>query len=379
MENFIAYNPTKIHFGKDVTDSLGEVVKQYGNNVLLIYGKGSVIKYGYYDRIIKPLKAIKVKITEYSGIKPNPVVEDVDSAVELSLKENVEMIVALGGGSVIDTAKIISLCIPGRFKGWDVMKRKVEPSSAIPLIAVLTLAATGTEMNGAAVIQNHTTQEKIGYVNELAYPRHSFLDPQFTATVPFEYTSFGIVDLIAHALEAYFGKGDVSLSDRIVFSIIKDAMHYAPLLLNDLENYEYRANIMLDATCALNGMTNYGRKSGDWGVHAIGHQLSLLYDVPHGASLSIAYPAWLRLHKNRIPDRILQLGEKLFNTNSVEKTIEQLIKFFVSVKSPVHLTDIGIGNSKKAEIIELMNKNKITGLNHNLSKEDHASLVNYMM
>jgi len=379
MENFIAYNPTKIHFGKDVTDSLGEVVKQYGNNVLLIYGKGSVIKYGYYDRIIKSLKAIKVKITEYSGIKPNPVVEDVDNAVELSLKENVEMIVALGGGSVIDTAKIISLCIPGRFKGWDVMKRKVEPSSAIPLIAVLTLAATGTEMNGAAVIQNHTTQEKIGYVNELAYPRHSFLDPQFTATVPFKYTSFGIVDLIAHALEAYFGKGDVSLSDRFVFSIIKDAMHYAPLLLNDLENYEYRANIMLDATCALNGMTNYGRKSGDWGVHAIGHQLSLLYNVPHGASLSIAYPAWLRLHKNRIPDRILQLGEKLFNTNSVEKTIEQLIKFFISVKSPVHLTDIGIENSKKAEIIELMNKNKITGLNHNLSKEDHASLVNYMM
>ncbi|GAH50038.1 unnamed protein product, partial [marine sediment metagenome] len=134
-----------------------------------------------------------------------------------------------------------------------------------------------------------------------------------------------------------------------------------------------------DATCALNGMTNYGRKSGDWGVHAIGHQLSLLYDMPHGASLSIAYPAWLRLHKNRIPDRILQLGKAIFNTNSVEKTIEQLIRFFVSVKSPVHLTDIGIENSKKAEIIELMNKNKITGLNHNLSKEDHASLVNYMM
>jgi len=379
MENFIAYNPTKIHFGKDVTDSLGEVVKQYGNNVLLIYGKGSVIKYGYYDRIIKPLKAIKVKITEYSGIKPNPVVEDVDSAVELSLKENVEVIVALGGGSVIDTAKIISLCIPGRFKGWDVMKRKVEPLSSIPLIAVLTLAATGTEMNGAAVIQNHTTREKIGYINELSYPRHSFLDPQFTATVPFEYTAYGIVDLIAHALEAYFGKGDVSLSDRFVFSIIKDAMHYAPLLLNDLENYEYRANIMLDATCALNGMTNYGRKSGDWGVHAIGHQLSLLYDVPHGASLSIAYPAWLRLHKNRMTDRILQLGKAIFNTNSVEKTIEQLIKFFVSVNSPVHLTDIGIGNGKKAEIIELMNKNKITGLNHALSNEDHASLVNYMM
>jgi alcohol dehydrogenase YqhD (iron-dependent ADH family) len=379
MENFIAYNPTRIHFGKDVTDSLGETVLQFGKNVLLIYGKGSVIKYGYYKRIIEQLKVINAKITEYSGIKPNPVIEDVDKAVELSIEKNIEVIIALGGGSVIDTAKIISLCLPQRLKGWDIMIGKVEPSSAIPLIAILTLAATGTEMNGTAVIQNHETQEKLGYFNELSFPKYSFLDPQFTTTVPFDYTAYGIVDLIAHALEAYFGKGDVTLSDRFVVAIIKDAMHYAPLLLNDLENYNYRANIMLDATCALNGITSYGRQRGDWGVHAIGHQLSMLYDVPHGASLSIAYPAWLKLHKNKIPDRILQIGKELFKTTSVDETIERLTDFFISVNSPVHLSDIGIDNSCKSEIIALMNKNKITGLNHTLSDEDYVSIVNFMM
>ncbi|MCD6598819.1 MAG: iron-containing alcohol dehydrogenase, partial [Bacteroidales bacterium] len=208
MENFIAYNPTRLHFGKDVTNILGRTAKQYGKRVLLIYGQGSVKKYGYYDQIMGQLGKAGLEVIEYPGIKPNPVVEDVDAAAELGRKEEIDVIVALGGGSVIDSAKITALAIASGKKAWDIMKNKVILRNSTPLITVLTLAATGTEMNAAAVIQNHETGEKIGLVNELNFPKHSFLDPQFTVSVPLDYTAYGVADLIAHALEAYFGEGD---------------------------------------------------------------------------------------------------------------------------------------------------------------------------
>ncbi len=379
MQNFIAYNPTKIHFGRGVTESLGEVVRAFGNKTMLVYGKGSAVKYGYYDLIREQLQSAGLEIIEFSGIKPNPIIEDVDHGIQTGASEQVDSIVALGGGSVIDSAKIISLGIPGNSPGWDIMKGKVIPDQSIPLITILTLAATGSEMNGAAVIQNHTTQEKIGYVNELSFPKHSFLDPEFTLSVPHDYTAYGIVDLIAHALETWFSKVPVSLTDRFIVSIIRDAMHYGPLLLKQLDNYDYRANIMLDAMCALNGMTSYGRDRGDWGVHAIGHQLSLLYDLAHGATLSIAYPAWLKLQTSRIGDRIAELGKDLFGVGSADETIDHLIQFFVSLKCPVHLSDLGMDNGKKAEIVKIMNQNRVSGINHPLSNEDHTALVNLMM
>lgn len=379
MENFIAYNPVKLHFGRNITNELGNVAASYGKNILLVYGKGSVKKHGYYDLIVEQLKSVDCRIYEFSGIKPNPLVDDVDDAVKYAIDKSIDAIVALGGGSVIDSAKIISVCIPGNHKGWDIMKRNVTPNKAIPVIAILTLAATGTEMNSNAVLQNPATMEKIGYNIKHTFPAHSFLDPQFTYSVPPDQTAYGIVDLIAHTLEIFFGKGDSSLSDRFIASIIRDAMHYGPLLMKELRNYDYRANIMWDATCALNGITSWGKEDGDWGVHAIGHQLSMLYDLPHGATLSIVYPAWLKLQRNRIPERIQTLGKLIFDTENAEETTENLTRFFASLNSPVNLAEVLIGNDKKTEIIELMNKNKVTGFNHKLSDNDHVLLVNHMM
>ncbi|MBA7559670.1 NADH-dependent butanol dehydrogenase A [subsurface metagenome] len=379
MENFIAYNPVKLHFGKNVTNELGNVVASYGNNILLIYGKGSVKEYGYYDIVVKQLKSANCKIFEFSGIKPNPLIDDVDAAVKYASDKSIDAIVALGGGSVIDSAKIISVCIPGNFKGWDIMKSKVIPDAAVPVIAILTLAATGTEMNPNAVLQNPATMEKIGYYNEHTFPAHSFLDPQFTFSVPPEQTACGIIDLIAHALENFFGKGESNLSDLFIASIIRDAIHYGPLVMKEPRNYDYRANIMWDATCALNGVTAWGKASGDWGVHAIGHQLSMLYDLPHGATLSIAYPAWLKLQLNRIPERIQTLGKLIFNNKDAKETIDNFISFFSSLDGPVSLADVLIGNDKKAEIINLMKKNKVSGFYHKLSDNDHMLLVNHMM
>lgn len=378
MENFIAYNPVKLHFGANIIDTLGSTVKNYGNKVLLVYGKGSVKKYGYYNQVVEQLKNSGLEIFEYSGIKSNPIIEDVEEASLFGRKNKIDVIVALGGGSVIDSSKIMALSIATGEKPWDFMTWELTPQKAVPLITVLTLAATGTEMNAAAVVQNHTTGQKIGYVNELMFPKHSFLDPKFTVSVPRNYTTYGIVDLIAHALEAFFGQGEPSITDQITIDIIKDAMRWGPLLLDDLTNIDLRTNIMLDATLALNGLTNYGKKSGDWGVHLIGHELSLLFDTPHGASLSVAYPAWLRLQKDRIPERIIRLGKGLFDVDSVDDTISELVSFFSKIGSPVSLNEIDLDIGRKTEIIVQLNKNKVSGMNHELSNLDHEKLVEFM-
>ncbi len=379
IKNFIAYNPTRLHFGKNVTDNLGNIVKKYGNRVLLTYGKGSVKKYGYYDKVVKNLLEAKLHIIDFHGIKPNPEVEKVRKAVELSKEKNIDVIVALGGGSVIDSSKIIALALANDEDPWNFMSWQVTPKKTVPLICVLTIAATGTEMNGAAVLQNKTTGQKLGYVNQLNYPKESFLDPSFTKTVPADYTAYGIVDLIAHALEAFFGDGEPSVIDKITISIIKDAMEWAPLLIKNLDNYDLRANMMLDATLALNGLTSYGKKNGDWGVHAIGHELSFLFDTPHGATLSIAYPAWLKLLKERIPQRIHTLGKLLFDINDVNKTIELLQNFFKNIHSPVSLHEAGIETREKNKIISQLNKNKVTGMNYKLTIDDHIKLVEMML
>jgi len=234
-------------------------------------------------------------------------------------------------------------------------------------------------MNAAAVVQNHKTGQKIGYVHPLNFPKDAFLDPQFTATVPANYTAYGIVDLIAHALEAYFGEGEPSVIDRITFAIIKDTIHWGSQLMNDLTNYDLRANIMLDATLALNGLTTYGKVVGDWGVHTMGHELSLLYDTPHGASLSIAYPAWLKLQKDKISERIVKLGKGVFDVNTADETIEALTAFFIAIQSPVSLTEIGLDASNRPEIIEQFRKNGVSGMHHKLTNEDYIKLVNLMM
>jgi alcohol dehydrogenase YqhD (iron-dependent ADH family) len=379
MENFVLYNPVNLQFGKGVLSNLGTLARPLGKKALLIYGKGSVRRNGVYDEVILQLKSAGIEICEYSGIKSNPVIEDVDAAVKIGIEKQVDFIVAAGGGSVIDSSKIIALCIPEKLHGWDVMKRKVIPSKAIPLLAVLTLAATGTEMNPVAVVQNHQTDEKIGYGHPLAFPKYSFLDPTFTHSVPANYTAYGIADLIAHSLEAFFTGGHSPLSDRISCSIILEAMQAGPLLLQNLNSYELRARIMYSATLALNGITAPGRiNNGDWAVHGLGHVLSLLHDVPHGASLTIVYPAWLKLHQDRIPDRIKQLGLLLFNDPSIEGCINKLESFFRAIQCPLKLEEAGIHPEDHARIEEVMKKNKVTGTSHSLSTEDYSRLVQLM-
>lgn len=379
MENFIAYNPVKLHFGKDVVKDLGEAALALGRKALLVYGGGSVLKNGSYNATVDQLKANKIDIVEYNGIKPNPLVTSVDEAAALGTKEGVDLVIAVGGGSVIDSAKIIAVCIADGVKGWDIMTGKHVPMNTLPVITVLTLAATGTEMNPTSVLQNPETNDKRGFRHPVMSPKHSFLDPTYTQTVPRDYTAYGIVDLIAHCLEAWFGKGEASLSDRIVISIIQEAIEYGPALMNNLDDYDLRSHIMWAATCALNDSTMHARSSGDWGVHGLGHILSYLYDTAHGATLSIFYPAWMRHIGSKNPERIIELGKRLFEVDTVIETIEKFEQLFKELGSPIRAAEAGIGIDKSEEILELMRKHRVSGMHHRLSEEDREEIVGMIM
>ncbi|HNX44833.1 MAG TPA: iron-containing alcohol dehydrogenase [Bacteroidales bacterium] len=377
MENFTAYNPVKLHFGKGVIDTLAATVKPLGKKVLLVYGKGSVKRSGLYHKISAQLETAGATIFEYGGIKSNPTVKDVDKAAAVGRDNEVDYIVAVGGGSVIDSAKIISITIPVSHSAWKFYEYRAKPVKAVPLVAVLTLAATGSEMNPFAVLQNEETGRKDGYGSDLLFPLHSFLDPEVTYTVPRDYTAYGIADLIAHCLESYFGKGDCTLSDRFISAIIADAMEWGPHLMNNLTGYDERAAIMYDATMALNLMTSYGKANGDWGVHDLGHILSLLYDIPHGASLSILFPAWMKQLRDPAGSRISKLGNSLFGTPGVDDTIARFEAFFGTIGSPVRLSQVGIGEDKFEEIIRVMVRNKAQGNHFKLTEEDYRGIFEW--
>jgi alcohol dehydrogenase YqhD (iron-dependent ADH family) len=208
------------------------------------------------------------------------------------------------------------------------------------------------------------------------YPAHSFLDPQLTVTVPRNYTAYGIADLIAHCFEGWFGAGEATLSDRFIIAIVQEAMKYGPELLRDLGNYELREKIMYAATMALNGLTMRGKKSGDWAVHGIGHILSLLYDIPHGASLSIVYPAWMKYIEGKHPDRIGALGTGIFNQLlTSHETIWRIEEMFRSLECPVRLSETGIKGISKQKILEMLVINKVSGDNYKLNEEDLRKIV----
>jgi len=381
MENFIAYNPTKLYFGKQVLNDLPKEISDFGTKVLLITGQGSVKKYGYYDLVVNKLKEEGKEIIAFSGIKPNPTLDTAEQAVALARKEQVDFILALGGGSVIDSAKIINMAYANDLPVWDIMKHNVKPVKKVPLVAVLTLAATGTEMNGAAVLQNHQTLEKIGYFSPLMYPDISFLDPTFTLTVPENQTVNGIVDLVAHSLEAFFAGGIAPLSDRFIAAIILETMDYAKSLLKDLNNYELRARMMWSATVAENGSTMHGREfSGDWGTHALAHHISLLWDMPHGQTLSVVFPAWMKAMSYKIEKRLQDLGSLLTGKDEINtgETIQLIENFFKNIGAPVTFNELGLGENEKKELLDLWTINKPSGLKISLNENDYQRIISLM-
>lgn len=382
MENFQYYNPTKILFGKDVVDQLCNEIAPYGNKALIIIGQGSVKKIGLYARVLSLLNICGVHHVTYEGIKSNPLVQDADEAIALAKAEKVDMIIAIGGGSVIDTAKAVAMGFYVDHSVWHFYLQKVgRPSKALPLFNILTLAATGTEMNSGTVLQDDTSGMKKGYGAPCLFPTVSFLDPSFTVSVPLNYTAYGIADLISHSLEQFFGKGDAPLTDLYTASVIKLAISYGEKLMEEPENLEYRSQIMWLATNALNGTLKAGKNSGDWGVHGLEHTLSVLYDIPHGAGLSIVYPAWLKYQFPKIQDKLAFLAKEVFgitNNKAAELFITHLEEFFKRIGTPTRLSEAQIVKSDAQKIIDNFKLNKVNGAVYPLNEQDYQGILDLM-
>ncbi|MDH5161174.1 iron-containing alcohol dehydrogenase [Heyndrickxia oleronia] len=354
MDNFTYWNPTKLIFGKDQLEQLKTEVPQYGKNILLVYGGGSIKRSGLYEQVINILKSLNANIHELSGVEPNPRISTVRKGIDICKKEQIDFILAVGGGSVIDCTKAIAAGAKYDGDAWDLVTKKAFAPGALPFGTVLTLAATGSEMNSGSVITNWETNEKYGWGSPFTFPKFSILDPVNTYTVPKDQTVYGMVDMMSHVFEHYFHLTENTLmQDRMCESLLLTVMETAPKLINDLENYEYRSTILYNGTMALNGMLSMGFR-GDWATHNIEHAVSAVYDIPHGGGLAILFPNWMKHNLKVKPSRFKQLAVRVFGVDPEGKTdeeiglegIEKLREFWNSIGAPSRLADYGIDDSK---------------------------------
>ncbi|HDR7962397.1 MULTISPECIES: iron-containing alcohol dehydrogenase [Bacillus] len=354
MQNFVFRNPTKLIFGKGQLEQLKTEIPQFGKKVLLVYGGGSIKRNGIYDDVISILKDINAEIFELTGVEPNPRVSTVKKGIQICKDNGVEFILAVGGGSVIDCTKAIAA--GSKYDGdvWDIVTKKAFASEALPFGTVLTLAATGSEMNAGSVITNWETNEKYGWGSPVTFPQFSILDPVHTVSVPRDQTIYGMVDIMSHVLEQYFHHGtNTELQDRYCESVLKTVIETAPKLLSDLENYEHRETILYCGTMALNGILAMGVK-GDWATHNIEHAVSAVHDIPHGGGLAILFPNWMKRVVDENVSRFKQFAIRVFDVETDEKTdreialegIEALRQFWTSIEAPVTLADYGIGENE---------------------------------
>lgn len=382
MRNFTYYNPTKLIFGRGTVEKLRDEVPKYGKKVLLVYGGGSIKKNGLYDQVVGILNDINAEIYEVSGVEPNPRISTVRRGVDICKKEGIEFLLAVGGGSVIDCTKAIAAGSKYDGDAWDLVIKKAPVSDALPFGTILTLAATGSEMNSGSVITNWETKEKYGWGSPLVFPKFSILDPVNTFTVPKNQTIYGVVDMMAHTFEHYFHLDEnTPLQDRMCESLLQTVMETAPKLLNDLENYEYRETILYCGTMALNGMVQMGFR-GDWATHNLEHAVSAVYDIPHGGGLAILFPNWMKHNLHVKPERFKQLAVRVFGVDPTGKAdeqvglagIEKLREFWNSIGAPSRLSDYGIDDSKIDLLVDRAMKNGEYGNFTRLNAEDTEAI-----
>jgi alcohol dehydrogenase len=380
MQNFTFWNPTKLIFGKGQLEQLKKEIPLYGQKVLVVYGGGSIKRSGLYDKVINLLKEINAQVFELPGVEPNPRITSARKGVEICKKEGIDVLLAVGGGSVIDCTKLIAAGAKYDGDAWDLVTKKAGVTAALPFGTVLTLAATGSEMNSGSVITNWETNEKYGWGSPLTFPKFSILDPVHTFSVPRDQTIYGIVDMMSHVLEHYFHLEENTLfQDRMCESLLITVMETAPKLLEDLESYEHRATILYNGTMALNGILNMGYR-GDWATHNLEHAVSAVYDIPHGGGLAILFPHWMKHNLKVKPERFKQLAVRVFGVDPEGKSaeeaglegIQKLREYWNSIGAPARLADYKIDDSK----IDLMaDKAMVYGEFGNFTKLNREDVV----
>lgn len=378
MKNFNYSIPTEIFFGEGQIKVLPEQIKKYGSKVLIVYGGGSIKKNGVYDKVVELLNSNEIKFWELSGVDPNPRITSVRKGIELCRDNNIEFILPVGGGSSIDCSKVIAAGYYYEGEPWDIVLDSSKISNALPIGTILTLAATGSEMNAGAVITNMDTNQKLGTGNPSMKPKFSILDPTYTFTVPKNQTAAGTVDIMSHVFENYFSstKG-AYVQNRLSEAIIKTCIHYGKVAMDEPENYEARANLMWSSSLALNGLLGYGKESR-WSVHPMEHELSAYYDITHGVGLGILTPYWMEYVLNESTvENFVEYGINVWGINPngdkfsiAKEAIEKTKEFFASLGMPMHLKEVGIGEEKLHIMAKAATKHGSLGLFRPLDEND---------
>lgn len=358
MENFEFLSPTRIIFGRGVENRVGEEAKKYGAKVLLHYGGGSIKQSGLYDKVVASLKSAGVEFAELPGVQPNPRLSLVREGINICRKEGIGLILAVGGGSVIDSAKAIAVGTPYSGDVWDFWSNKAQPQEALPVGVVLTIPAAGSEASDSAVITNEDGWLKWGLNNDINRPKFAIMNPELTFTLPAYQTACGAVDIMAHVMERYFTDvKHVDLTDHLCEAVLKTMIKNTTIALARPDDYNARAEMMWAGTLAHNGLLSTGRL-GDWTAHQIEQELSAIYDVAHGAGLAVIFPAWMKYMLPRNLEKFVQFAVRVwgveYDFEEPERTaregIQRLEEFYRRIGMPTRLGELGIGNDRLEEM-----------------------------
>lgn len=384
MLNFRYEVPTAVLFGKGQLENLAGELKKYSPRVLLLYGEGSIVKTGLHEKITGIMNDHQILFRELSGVKPNPRVKSVRDGVALCRENELNFILAVGGGSVIDCAKHIAASVTYEGDPWDLLIKKVPVENPLPIGAVLTLAATGSEMNSAAVISNDDTEEKLALIDPQLRPKFAVLDPELTYSVGKRHTAAGVADIMSHVFEQYFTHEEgTEVSDYLAEAILKVCVKYGPVAVEKPDDYDARANLMWASSLALNGLLQMGKGFGDWATHSIEHELSAYNDMTHGVGLAILTPSWMNyILDDTNATRFASIGRNVFGVTepvdmqAAEQTIRKIRDFFNGLGLPVSLKNVGVDASVINQIAErTVRFGGYTGLFRKLNKDDVSIIL----
>ena len=354
--NFAYYTPTKVVFGKDTVSQTGALVKEFGGTKVLIhYGSQSAVRSGLLERVKNSLDQAGILHVELGGVVPNPHLGKVREGIELGKQEQVDFILAVGGGSVIDSAKAISLGLANGGDVWDFYIGKRTPSSALPVASVLTIAAAGSEMSDGSVITDEKQALKRDCGSDLIRPKFAVMDPQLTMTLPDYQTASGCADILMHMMERYFNQSDnMEVNDAIAEAIMRTVLKYARILAADPQNYKARAEVMWAGSLAHNGLTGCGCDGGDWATHNMEHEMGGMFDVTHGAGLAAIWGSWARYVSHSAPHRFVKFACNVMDVapaandqQTIELGIQAMENFYREIKMPTSMKELGIAPTQE--------------------------------
>jgi alcohol dehydrogenase len=383
MNSFFYYNPTKLIFGKDSVDQLEKMISKHHKKILLHYGGGSIKKSGLYDEVIKVLKNKEIEVIELGGVEPNPKLSLVKKGIEICRENEVTFILAVGGGSVIDSAKAIAAGVLYQGDIWECFTGKGDFNEALPVGVILTLPASGSETSPNSVVTNEDGMLKMGIENDCIRPEFAILNPEFTLTLPTNQTFAGIMDIVSHVLERYFTQTtDVELTDNLCEATLKSVINNAYKLKDNPRNYEARAEIMLSGTIAHGGILGIGRQE-DWGSHRISHEITALYGTTHGVALAIVFPAWMKYVYKENTGRFSQFAENVFGVSTEGKSCEQVAlegierfkDFIKDLNLTTYLSECGIPTEDIEIMAEKCTRGNSVGRFKALYREDVINIL----